>query len=314
MVASFRQTLLLMLLVVAAIGIPLWVARALLSESRIDSVAADRVNYLSHRATPNSLEATEDILKALLERPVDASAPVPRIFLASLPSALPDIGIVSERKAMFVSTLLPLILRANELILADRAVLIRLRDKLRTGGKLRNSEKAWLRTREAQYRVRPDGARTPSHLDRLLRRVDVVPPSLALTQAAIESGWGTSRFAQDGNALFGEWLYGNSGRGLVPKNRDAGKNHRIKTFDYLLDSVRSYMTNLNRNRAYRALREARASLRRRGEKITGMALIPSLKSYSERGTDYIDDLYTVMQFNDFARFDVAHLEGGRPVT
>lgn len=298
-----------MMMAVLAIGVPLMVARDLLTSSRLSAIETDRVNYLSHKVTPESRVATEALLSDLMTRQGDADTPVPRIFLASLPSALPTIDTVQDRKALFVSAMLPLILRANELILADRATIRRMRDNLATGKGLRNSERAWLRRREQEYRLRPTGKRTVAHLNRLLQRVDIVPPSLALTQAAIESGWGTSRFAQQGNALFGEWLWG-EGRGIVPTNRDAGKDHRIKAFDYLLDSVRSYMTNLNRNRAYQALRDRRAELRAAGQHVTGAALIPTLIAYSERGGDYVEDLYQVMQFNQFDRFDSARLESG----
>lgn len=306
MAGSARQTIVLFLLTIIAVVAPIMIARSLLEQSREAAVTGDRVNYLSHRATPETLDDTRALLDDLLAQDLRTATEVPRIFLARLPGSLPEIHQSNERKRLFISAVLPVILRANELLTEDRRIVKLLRDKLAAGQRIRNSEKAWLRRKEKLYRLPPNLPRTLGHLNKLLLHIDIIPPSLALTQAAIESGWGTSRFAQKGNALFGEWLWGD-GKGIVPQGRDAGKTHRIKAFDYLLDSVMSYMINLNRNPRYSDLRDTRAYLRSAGQPITGDALIYSLSAYSERGDAYLADVSQVMLYNRFDAFDILKL-------
>ena len=140
----------------------------------------------------------------------------------------------------------------------------------------------------------------------LIRRVDVIPPSLALAQAAEESGWGTSRFARQGNAIFGQWTTAD-GPGLVPRERDEDKDHKVRIFGKLIDSVRAYMLNLNTHRAYRELRRARAALRRAGEPLNGHTLARFLHRYSERGADYVSAIRTMIEANGLDRLDDARL-------
>jgi Bax protein len=187
-------------------------------------------------------------------------------------------------------------------------VLLNIRDKMERGESLRSSERKWLQEKARQYKIRRSGSQmTLEEVDLLIFRADVIPPSLALAQAAMESGWGTSRFAQDGNALFGEWVWGEDAEGLTPLGRDEGKNHKVKSFDYLLDSVMSYMTNLNRHPTYRDLRLRRAELRKHNLVVTGAALAPALVNYSERGAEYVSDILTIINFNGLDGLDSAQL-------
>nr|WP_281500733.1 glucosaminidase domain-containing protein [Kordiimonas marina] len=190
--------------------------------------------------------------------------------------------------------------------MADRTRLKVLREKLEEGRPLRESEEDWLAEKSSQYRLKKRHDFQTKDIDILLYRVDVIPPSLALAQAAMESGWGTSYFAQEGNALFGEWVWGDS-NGLLPRDRDEGKTHKVKKFDYLIDSVLSYMTNLNRHPSYRELRRRRAELRDLNLPVTGPALAPALVDYSERGASYVSDILSIIHYNDLDKLDSAHL-------
>lgn len=230
----------------------------------------------------------------------ESGAPVPRLFLKTLPRDWPRLGSPARRKELFLLAALPLILRENERLLSERRRLLTLRERLTDGGRVSPREAAWLR------RLTKDYGGDESDLAGLLRRVDAVPVSLALAQAAVESGWGTSRFAAAGNALFGEWT--EDGReAMTPRRRDPDRTHGIRRFRTLAASVAAYMANLNRHPAYRAFRRQRAELREQGRRPSGPALIPTLTAYAQRGADYVAVLRRVMAENDLMRFDPARL-------
>jgi Bax protein len=230
----------------------------------------------------------------------DGPAHVPPAYLVSLP---PDLGKVPEtatRKRLFFQVVLPLILRANQEILAQRKRLWQIHADERLGRPVRPEDRLWVAALAERYKVPAD------NLPVLIRRVDVIPPSMALAQAAEESGWGTSRFARQGNAIFGQWTT-SEGQGLVPKEREEGKDHKVRAFEKLIDSVRAYMLNLNTHRAYRELRRARATLRRSGQPLNGLSLARFLHRYSERGDEYVDAIRTMIQGNGLDRLDDARL-------
>jgi len=226
---------------------------------------------------------------------------VPRVILASIPEDLKDVREVKVRKAIFFKTVLPLVLQVNEEISAERDRLWQVRFDKSMGRKLDAVDRLWLAVMSDKYKVKR------GDIDALMQRVDIVPPSLALAQAAEESGWGTSRFAREGNAIFGQWTYSKKVDGIKPLEREEGQSHRIRAFDSLLDSVRAYARNLNTHRAYRAFRKERATLRRGGKPIDGLRLTTTLTSYSERGEDYVRTLRTIMSANALEKFDKARL-------
>ena len=143
-------------------------------------------------------------------------------------------------------------------------------------------------------------------VNELIKRVDIIPVSLALAQAAEESGWGTSRFTREGNAMFGQWTTA-KGEGLVPLDRDENKTHKVRAFKSLFHSARAYALNLNTHRAYQSLRSMRLRLRKKGAPISGHILAESLLSYSERGEDYVKALRALMTINKLKYFDEAVL-------
>ena len=226
---------------------------------------------------------------------------VPRVFLSSLPSDLSQVPENEQRKAIFFKALLPLVLQVNEEILDDRSHLWKLRYQTALGEKLNAADRLWLRVMTERYKVKH------GDIDSLFSRIDIVPTSLALAQAAEESGWGASRFAREGNAMFGQWARATS-KGLVPLKRDKGKSHKVQSFDTLIDSVRAYALNLNTHRAYKGFRKTRQITRRSGGAIDGRILAGKLNKYSERGSDYVVSLRNLIDRNGLVLLDGARLD------
>ncbi len=238
-----------------------------------------------------------------LERVRAGEQTVPRLYLASLPTDLSRLNSVQTRKAVFIKTILPLILRANEEIRHQRQRLIILKGRFAKGKTLSSADSLWLDTLAERYEI------ANRDINKLLNRIDIIPPSLALAQAAEESGWGTSRFAQEGNALFGQRANHES-TGIVPKGVSKEQNIKIKSFGQLYDGIRSYVHNLNVHRAYRHMRKARARVRRQdGEnaEFKGIELVRTLVSYSERGEAYVRTIQSIMRYNNFDQFDSVRL-------
>ncbi|MBK1697057.1 glucosaminidase domain-containing protein [Rhodovibrio salinarum] len=225
---------------------------------------------------------------------------VPRVFVEDLPDGLKDFAPVEAKKKLFVRLMLPLVLKANERVLTDRARIQSLHARL---DHLSGADRSWLMQTAAHYRLE---AETPQEIDfdKLLTRVDAVPPSLAITQSILESGWGTSRFARVGNALFGQRTWSADTPGIDPKKADGFK---VRAFDSLLESVQAYVRNLNTTGAYAELRQKRAQMRARGRRIDGYQLAEALTRYSEEGQAYVRKLHALMQHNGLRAFDGARL-------
>lgn len=220
---------------------------------------------------------------------------VPRVFIEAVPKDMDSIDSIAVKKSLFIRMMLPLILQVNQGIQKERERLVQIKEVLDTGEILSLQDKAWLEQIAARYKLKPD------NIDGLLLRVDEVSVSLCLAQAIEESGWGTSRFAREGNALFGEWTW--DGTGMLPSARLKGKSHRIRTFSELIEGVRSYAGNLNTHRAYTTLRKKRANLNRRGMSYAGTTLAGLLTAYSERGDAYVRSLRSIINTNDLELFD-----------
>jgi Bax protein len=250
--------------------------------------------------TVRKLSDTFNSLDYDLNAVISGDGEVPRLFLASFPEDFRKIRQAKKRKALFFLTVLPLILQVNEEILADRRRLWDLRYRTRTGLHLEAADWLWLIVMSERYGV------GEGDIDALLRRVDIIPTSLALAQAAEESGWGTSRFAREGNAIFGQWTFARDGN-LVPRRRDNGKFHNIRAFETLLDGAKTYAKNLNTHRAYRGFRELRAGMRNAGRPVEGAVLAGTLSRYSERGPAYIETILSIITANGLGTLDDARL-------
>lgn len=214
---------------------------------------------------------------------------VPRVLLASLPPDIDDIDGLDERKALFLRTLLPVVLNVNDRIGADRVHLLKVRETVNAGAALSPEDVQWVMALADAY-DQPD-----ADLDALAKKVDVIPPSLALAQAIEESGWGTSRIAREQNALFGQFGADESGQ------------YSYRNFASLNEAVESYARNLNTHRAYREFRLARARMRGKSGEIDGFQLAATLHRYSERGGDYVDSLRSIMNANGLDAYDAARL-------
>ena len=196
---------------------------------------------------------------------------------------------IAARKAAFFDFLRPIVRHHNGGIRNDRAWLLGLGDTSALG--------FFERRRYAGLAGRYDvdlSALSPEEAhELLLRRVDVIPVALVLVQAAKESGWGRSRFARNGNALFGEWCF-SRGCGMVPTNRAAGRSHEVRSFESIHDAVASYMDNLNSHSSYTELRIARAKMRASGEPLSALVLAEYLSQYSERRDAYVQEVRSMI--------------------
>ncbi|MEQ8193286.1 MAG: glucosaminidase domain-containing protein [Rhodospirillales bacterium] len=255
-----------------------------------------------HHASADSLWNAYRRMNYDFKEVLEKGAPVPRISLPKLPADLDSIAEIDKRKAIFFKTVLPLVLKVNEQIRADRRRLWQIRYRQKTGMSLSPVDRLWLSVASERYKVKSADLKT------LFTRIDIIPPSLALAQAAEESGWGTSRFVREGNAIFGQWTF-SAERGLEPREREDGKTHGVKAFDSLIESVRAYMHNLNTHRAYRDFRKTRAALRRVGAPLDGLVLATKLERYSERGWEYVLNLRSIILGNNLRELDDARLHG-----
>lgn len=226
---------------------------------------------------------------------------VPKLFLATLPPDLAQVPESADRKTIFFRAVLPLILQVNEEIKAERAKLLDIRTRLRASRHVAAAERRWLAAMAERYET------TTGDVDQLVKRVDAIPVSMALAQAAEESGWGSSRFVREGNALFGQWTTAVDGH-QVPQARDDGRTHRVAAFASLLDSTRAYARNLNSHRAYREFRDTRAHFRADGRDLDGFDLAGTLGRYSERNGDYVRRIRGLIMVNDLRPLDDAMLD------
>ncbi|WP_456451314.1 glucosaminidase domain-containing protein [Hydrogenimonas sp.] len=214
---------------------------------------------------------------------------------------------IEEKKSLFLRLLASGALMADEEVAKEREKLLAILAKI-ARGPVSRKESEWLRELAIKYKVIDEkGILTPDKLAELKKRVDIVPPSLILAQGAVESGWGTSRFAVEGNALFGQWSF--SKTSLKPKEQRAHLgDYGLAAFKTPLDSIRAYILNLNTHPAYRAFRDLRAKLRAEGKPLTGPVLAHTLDKYSERGEAYVEELLKVIRANRLAWLDRARLD------
>lgn len=214
---------------------------------------------------------------------------------------------VAERKRRFFDYLTPLIRAENGRVLEQRARLLAVGTAGALGRRVGAEDARWLGRLARDYRLDPKARGVGELVRALLERVDVIPRSLVLAQAAKESGWGASRFARQGNNLFGQWCF-EPGCGLVPARRPAGARHEIRSFDSVGASVAAYVHNLNTHPAYRELRARRAELRARGAPLSGLELATGLERYSQQGERYVREVQALIRQNG-----LEPAEGGAPV-
>jgi len=217
------------------------------------------------------------------------------ITLTLLPKEIVKIENIKKRKDLFIQIILPLVIKENNKIKLDRKKLFRILNK----SKNTKIEKKWLASKFKQYGV------VNNDLSTLKIRLDEVPISMTIAQAAKETGWGTSRFAQEGNALFGQWTW--SGEGIKPLGADSETTHKVMKFRVLQASVKAYQRNLNTHSSYKSFRSERAGLRDAGKKLDSLILSEYLDKYAETGKQYVKTLQQIIKQNSLMDFDDAKL-------
>ena len=224
----------------------------------------------------------KDVRKTKLVKPVK---------LSLLPNEMKMIESTKKRKNLFIQIILPLVLEENNRIKLNRKKLFSILNKNHNS----NAEKKWLNEKFKQYGV------LNKDLSTLKVRMDEVPVSLAIAQAAKETGWGTSRFALEGNALFGQWTW--SGEGIKPADADHNATHKVMKFKILKSSIRAYQRNLNTHSGYKEFRMARAALRDNRRNLDGLILATYLNKYAETGTEYVKIIKQIIKQNNLTDFD-----------
>jgi len=217
------------------------------------------------------------------------------IRLSLLPNEMKSIENSGKRKNLFIKIILPLVLEENNRIIIDRKKLFTILNK----NKNSKDEIKWLNQKFKQYGV------VNKDLATLKVRMDIIPVSLAIAQAAKETGWGTSRFAIEGNALFGQWTW--SGEGIKPAGADTDATYKVMKFNVLKASVRAYQRNLNTHSSYKKFRFVRAQLRDDNKKLDSLKLAEYLDNYAQTGTEYTKVLKQIIQQNQLQDFDEVKL-------
>ncbi len=201
---------------------------------------------------------------------------------------------VGEKKAAFFDFLRPIVQEINQDTLKKRHDVNRLLTKLENGESLSSKESQYLSMLAAEYGIEED---TPQSMaERLLKRIDIVPESLVLVQAANESGWGSSRFAKEGLNLFGQWCY-SKGCGIVPAARGHEMTHEVTVFNTVEQAIASYIQNINTHPAYQLFRSIRAEQRLKGIEPDASRLVYGLLNYSERREAYVEELLQMLRHN-----------------
>lgn len=221
---------------------------------------------------------------------------VPRVLFENIPENLNDIKDLNQKKELFIKITLPLVLEVNQELANDRKILLSVQKELGKRGKLCSKNKKILKNMKIKYAVSSD-----SSIENLLQKVDEVPVSLALSQAILESGWGTSRFTIEGNALYGQRTW--TGEGIVPLGLEKGQNFKVKSFSSLYDSTKSYIDNLNHNKAYCEYRKARENKRMKNQEFSGNEASEYLGRYSEINGQYAKRLKSIIAQNNLTDFD-----------
>ena len=214
------------------------------------------------------------------------------VFLSKLPTGIANIDNIGDRKKLFIKVILPLVIYENNKILEDRNYL----NQISSEKSLSEQETVWLDKKFKEYKVKT------SEIEELKKRMDVIPPSLAIAQAAYETGWGTSRFAMEGNSLYGARTW-KKGKGIVPNDRGEEQKFEVLSFKIIRASISSYKKNLNTHQSYNEFRKARAIQRKEKNRVFGLELSQYLNKYSEIGDVYVQRLKKIIEQNSLTDFD-----------
>ena len=257
----------------------------------IDVFSSDEDNSNTSRLSASTIEQLFEDTKYNLESVKETKLVNIGNSIDHLPNEMKKIESVKKRKNLFIQIVLPLIIEENTKIRLDRIKLFSILNKNNNS----QSDKEWLLKKFKQYGV------NKNDLSTLKIRMDEIPVSLAIAQAAKETGWGTSRFAQEGNALFGQWTW--SGDGIKPAGADSDSKHKVAKFKVLKASVKAYQRNLNTHSGYKSFRKERAIQRDNQGKLNSLELVKHLDNYAETGVEYTKILKQIIQQNSLTDFD-----------
>lgn len=221
-------------------------------------------------------------------------------YKASRVRSIPDFSTykdVKAKKKAFFEFLRPIVVEENNIVLEQRTRLVAIYDEYQKKGTTPPKDLVWLSDQAEYLRVSAFDISDSTARLKLAKKIDIIPEAMFLAQAANESGWGTSRFAQEANNLFGQWCF-SPGCGIIPSQREAGDTHEVRKFATINDAVASYIHNINRHRAYRKLRNLRYQQRLSGITPTGMVCAEGLSSYSQRGMAYVKEIQQMILQND----------------
>ena len=257
----------------------------------IDVFSSDEDNSNTSRLSASTIEQLFEDTKYNLKSVKETKLVNIGNSIDHLPNEMKKIESVKKRKNLFIQIVLPLIIEENTKIRLDRKKLFAILNKNNNS----KSDKEWLLKKFKQYGV------NKNDLSTLKIRMDEIPVSLAIAQAAKETGWGTSRFAQEGNALFGQWTW--SGEGIKPAGADSDSKHKVAKFKVLKASVKAYQRNLNTHSGYKNFRKERATQRDNQGKLNSLELVKHLDKYAETGVEYTKILKQIIQQNSLTDFD-----------
>ena len=257
----------------------------------IDVFSSDEDNSNTSRLSASTIEQLFEDTKYNLKSVKETKLVNIGNSIDHLPNEMKKIESVKKRKNLFIQIVLPLIIEENTKIRLDRKKLFAILNKNNNS----KTDKEWLLKKFKQYGV------NKNDLSTLKIRMDEIPVSLAIAQAAKETGWGTSRFAQEGNALFGQWTW--SGEGIKPAGADSDSKHKVAKFKVLKASVKAYQRNLNTHSGYKNFRKERAIQRDNQGKLNSLELVKHLDKYAETGVEYTKILKQIIQQNSLTDFD-----------
>jgi len=260
---------------------------------------------LPHTIKPNSYSQIQQVFDQFDYSWTTLDRGVPDITVHNFPADLSTVPNVKQKKHLFFLSLLPMVLTQNEKVMQQRGQLQQLLAQYDKEQTLSARDNDWINRLMKEYRFSHDPLNNSAHRQQLLSRVDMIPTALVLAQAANESAYGTSRFAQLANNIFGEWTF-TPGTGIVPKGRPAGETYEVKKFSSLNDSIQSYINNLNSHQAYSKLRAAREMMRSNQQPLQAFYLAEGLLNYSTRRDAYVDEIQTMINYNQLSQ--LAQLE------
>ncbi|MGM0370230.1 MAG: glucosaminidase domain-containing protein [Bacillota bacterium] len=234
---------------------------------------------------------------------------IPNLRIVKFPEDINQINNNTHKKNIFLNILAIGTYHANQNLLQQRNKLKKIINQYHVFENLSTKDKEWLEEKFSTYDIKKE-KNLEAKLEQLKKKLDIIPLSLVLAQAASESGWGTSRFAIEANNIFGEWTYNASTPGIVPDERPANANYRIRKFPSITRAIDSYLLNLNSHWAYQKLRDIRFELRSKDQSLDSLELSAGLIKYSETRELYVEQLNNIIKYNDLQAFDSLLQEKG----